>query len=80
MFAIMVERGVTHAAMEVSSHALACTGWTAPASRSAGSPISPRTHLDFHGDMATYFGVKAMLFDGRAATEVVNATTTGAGG
>ena len=73
MFAIMVERGVTHAAMEVSSHALALHRVDGTRFAVGGFTNLSQDHLDFHGDMATYFGVKAMLFDGRAATEVVNA-------
>ena len=73
MFAIMIERGVTHAAMEVSSHALALHRVDGTRFAVGGFTNLSQDHLDFHGDMATYFGVKAMLFDGRAATEVVNA-------
>jgi UDP-N-acetylmuramoyl-L-alanyl-D-glutamate--2,6-diaminopimelate ligase len=73
MFAIMVERGVTHAAMEVSSHALALHRVDGTRFAVGAFTNLSQDHLDFHGDMATYFGVKATLFDGRAATEVVNA-------
>ncbi|GAA4026132.1 UDP-N-acetylmuramoyl-L-alanyl-D-glutamate--2,6-diaminopimelate ligase [Allokutzneria multivorans] len=71
LFAVMVERGVTHVAMEVSSHALAL-------GRAAGTRFAvgaftnlSQDHLDFHADMEDYFQAKAALFDGRADVEVV---------
>ncbi len=71
LLAVMVERGVTHLPMEVSSHALALgrvggTGFTV----GAFSNLS-QDHLDFHSGMEDYFAAKALLFDGRAAREVV---------
>jgi UDP-N-acetylmuramoyl-L-alanyl-D-glutamate--2,6-diaminopimelate ligase len=71
LLAVMVERGVTHLAMEVSSHALALgrVGGTA-FTVGAFSNLS-QDHLDFHTDMEDYFAAKALLFDGRAAHEVV---------
>jgi UDP-N-acetylmuramoyl-L-alanyl-D-glutamate--2,6-diaminopimelate ligase len=72
LFAIMLERGVGDAVMEVSSHSLALH-------RVAGTRFAvgaftnlSQDHLDFHHDMADYFAAKAMLFDGRARIEVVN--------
>ncbi len=61
-FAVMRERGVTAAAVEVSSHALAF-------GRAAGTVydvavftnLSPE-HLDFHRDLEDYFAAKARLF------------------
>ncbi|HET8643535.1 MAG TPA: UDP-N-acetylmuramoyl-L-alanyl-D-glutamate--2,6-diaminopimelate ligase [Pseudonocardiaceae bacterium] len=71
LLALMVERGVTHVAMEVSSHALA-QGRVDGTRFAVGAftNLSPE-HLDFHPDMEAYFAAKAMLFDGRAAAEVV---------
>lgn len=71
LLAVMVERGVTHLPMEVSSHALALgrvggTGFAV----GAFSNLS-QDHLDFHAGMEDYFAAKALLFDGRAAREVV---------
>ncbi|MGH3858307.1 UDP-N-acetylmuramoyl-L-alanyl-D-glutamate--2,6-diaminopimelate ligase [Actinokineospora sp.] len=71
LLAVMVERGVTHVPMEVSSHALAL-------GRAAGTKFAvgaftnlSQDHLDFHPDMEDYFQTKALLFDGRSAREVV---------
>jgi UDP-N-acetylmuramoyl-L-alanyl-D-glutamate--2,6-diaminopimelate ligase len=71
LFALMVEQGVTHVPMEVSSHALEL-------GRAAGTRFAvgaftnlSQDHLDFHPTMEDYFAAKAKLFDGRSATEVV---------
>jgi UDP-N-acetylmuramoyl-L-alanyl-D-glutamate--2,6-diaminopimelate ligase len=73
LFAIAVERGVSAAVMEVSSHALtygrvngvrfAVGGWT----------NFGLDHLDFHTDVDDYFAAKAKLFDGRCQVEILNA-------
>jgi len=73
MFAIMAERGVTHAAMEVSSHALALHRVDGTRFAVGAFTNLSQDHLDFHHDMAGYFAAKELLFDGRAGTEVVNA-------
>lgn len=60
--ALMVERGITHVFMEVSSHALELH-------RVAGLNFDvaiftnlTQDHLDFHGSMENYFAAKATLF------------------
>jgi UDP-N-acetylmuramoyl-L-alanyl-D-glutamate--2,6-diaminopimelate ligase len=71
LFAVMVERGVTHVPMEVSSHALAL-GRVSGTRFSVGAFTNlSQDHLDFHPDMEDYFETKALLFDGRSTTEVV---------
>ena len=62
LLATMNERHISHVSMEVSSHAL-------EARRVAGTKFSivgftnlTQDHLDFHGDMASYFAAKAKLF------------------
>ncbi len=71
LFAVMVERGVTHVPMEVSSHALALG--RANGTRFAVGAFTnlSQDHLDFHRDMEDYFQAKALLFDGRSTAEVV---------
>jgi UDP-N-acetylmuramoyl-L-alanyl-D-glutamate--2,6-diaminopimelate ligase len=73
LFAIMLERGVSHAAMEVSSHALALHRVDGTRFAVGAFTNLSQDHLDFHHDMADYFAAKATLFDGRARAEVVNA-------
>lgn len=65
LLAVMVESGVAAVAMEVSSHALAL-------GRSDGLVLDVAVftnlgsdHLDFHGDVETYFRTKAALFTPR---------------
>jgi UDP-N-acetylmuramoyl-L-alanyl-D-glutamate--2,6-diaminopimelate ligase len=71
LLAVMVERGVTHVAMEVSSHALVL-GRVAGIRFEVGAFTNlSQDHLDFHPDMEDYFAAKARLFDGRSRTEVV---------
>ena len=71
LLAVMAERGVTHAAMEVSSHALVLDRVAGTRfAVGAFTNLSPE-HLDFHADMEDYFAAKSRLFDGRAAAEVV---------
>ena len=62
LLATMSERHISHVLMEVSSHAL-------EAKRVAGNKFAvvgftnlTQDHLDFHGDMASYFAAKSKLF------------------
>lgn len=71
LLALMVERGVTHVPMEVSSHALAFGRVTGTSFAVGAFTNLSQDHLDFHAGMEDYFEAKARLFDGRAATEVV---------
>jgi len=71
LLAVMVERGVSHVAMEVSSHALALGRADGTAFAVAAFTNLSQDHLDFHVDLEDYFAAKVRLFDGRAATEVV---------
>jgi UDP-N-acetylmuramoyl-L-alanyl-D-glutamate--2,6-diaminopimelate ligase len=71
LLAVMVERGVTHVPMEVSSHALAL-GRVSGTRYAVGAFTNlSQDHLDFHKDMEDYFAAKSLLFDGRSTTEVV---------
>lgn len=72
LFALMVERGATACSMEVSSHALALHRVEGVEFDVVGFTNLQRDHLDFHGDMDTYFRDKARLFEpGRARRGVV---------
>ncbi|MGH3948036.1 MAG: UDP-N-acetylmuramoyl-L-alanyl-D-glutamate--2,6-diaminopimelate ligase [Pseudonocardiaceae bacterium] len=71
LFAVMVEQGVTHVPMEVSSHALSLGRVNGTRFAVGAFTNLSQDHLDFHRDMAEYFEAKAMLFDGRSTTEVV---------
>ncbi|MGH4027091.1 MAG: UDP-N-acetylmuramoyl-L-alanyl-D-glutamate--2,6-diaminopimelate ligase [Pseudonocardiaceae bacterium] len=71
LLGLMVERGVTHLPMEVSSHALALDRVTGTSFAVGAFTNLSQDHLDFHADLEEYFNAKALLFDGRAAAEVV---------
>ncbi|MEU4403287.1 UDP-N-acetylmuramoyl-L-alanyl-D-glutamate--2,6-diaminopimelate ligase [Streptosporangium sp. NPDC023963] len=62
LFALMRERGVTAAAMEVSSHALALGRVDAVSYDVALFTNLSQDHLDFHRDLDDYFATKARLF------------------
>ena len=62
MFAVMVERGVTAAAMEVSSHSLALGRVAGTSFDVAVFTNLSQDHLDFHADLEDYFRAKASLF------------------
>ncbi len=62
MLAVMAERGVTAAAMEVSSHALALGRVAGTCYDVAIFTNLSQDHLDFHADMNDYFAAKARLF------------------
>ena len=71
LLATMAESGVAAVVMEVSSHALVQGRVGGVPFAAAGFTNLGRDHLDFHGDLEEYFRAKALLFDGRAAVEVV---------
>ncbi|GGS53986.1 UDP-N-acetylmuramoyl-L-alanyl-D-glutamate--2,6-diaminopimelate ligase [Planobispora rosea] len=62
LFALMRERGVTAAAMEVSSHALALGRVDSVFYDVALFTNLSQDHLDFHKDLDDYFATKARLF------------------
>ncbi len=73
LFATMAERGVTAAAMEVSSHALALGRVSGTSYAVAIFTNLSQDHLDFHGNLDAYFAAKATLFTpGYARMGVVN--------
>lgn len=62
LLAEMADAGIDVAAIEVSSHALSLHRVDAVRFRVAGFTNLMQDHLDFHGDMESYFAVKASLF------------------
>lgn len=73
LLAAMRDQGVQTVMMEVSSHAIALHRSDAITFTVVGFTNLSRDHLDFHGDMETYFSVKASLFRREiAAAAVVN--------
>jgi UDP-N-acetylmuramoyl-L-alanyl-D-glutamate--2,6-diaminopimelate ligase len=73
LFAVMAERGVTAAAMEVSSHSLALGRVAGTRYDVAVFTNLSQDHLDFHAGFEDYFRAKAQLFTPRyAGVGVVN--------
>jgi UDP-N-acetylmuramoyl-L-alanyl-D-glutamate--2,6-diaminopimelate ligase len=72
LLAGMAESGVESVVMEVSSHALVLGRVGGVPFAAAGFTNLSQDHLDFHRDLEDYFQAKALLFDGRAAVEVVD--------
>ncbi|HEX5190897.1 MAG TPA: Mur ligase family protein, partial [Streptosporangiaceae bacterium] len=70
-FAVMAERKVTAAVMEVSSHALAFGRVAGTSFEVAVFTNLSQDHLDFHQDMDSYFAAKAELFTPRYARSAV---------
>jgi UDP-N-acetylmuramoyl-L-alanyl-D-glutamate--2,6-diaminopimelate ligase len=62
LFAVMAERGVTAAAMEVSSHALALGRVAGTSYDVAIFTNLSQDHLDFHAGLEDYYAAKAALF------------------
>lgn len=72
-FVACLAEGRQAVAMEVSSHALALHRVDGTHFAVAVFTNLSQDHLDFHGDMASYFAAKARLFEpGRSARGVVN--------
>lgn len=73
LLAVMAERRVSAAAMEVSSHALALGRVAGTSFEVAVFTNLSQDHLDFHADMESYFAAKAELFTSRyARSGVIN--------
>ncbi|WKD60780.1 UDP-N-acetylmuramoyl-L-alanyl-D-glutamate--2,6-diaminopimelate ligase [Corynebacterium ciconiae DSM 44920] len=63
LFATMVDEGVSHVIMEVSSHALVLGRVAGTHFAVAGFSNLSQDHLDFHPTMEDYFEAKALFFD-----------------
>ncbi len=74
LFSEMRDGGVTHAVMEVSSHALAMDRVLPGDFDYAVFTNLSQDHLDFHTDMVDYFRAKSKLFTGlkKGAEAVIN--------
>ena len=59
----IADAGITHAAMEASSHGLAQRRIDGVRLRAAGFTNLSQDHLDYHADFEEYFAAKAGLFD-----------------
>ena len=64
LFAAMVEKGCTHAVMEVSSHSLHQDRVYGLEFAAAIFTNLTQDHLDYHGTMENYLQAKKILFDG----------------
>lgn len=64
LFDELEKAGGTHVTMEVSSHALALRRVYGLRFHTAVFTNLTRDHLDFHGDMESYFAAKQLLFEG----------------
>lgn len=62
LLAVMGERHLSHVSMEVSSHALEARRVAGTKFAVVGFTNLTQDHLDFHGDMASYFAAKSKLF------------------
>ena len=75
LLADLADKGVTHAAMEASSHGLDQRRLDGVALAAAGFTNLTRDHLDYHADFEAYFAAKLGLFERvlpRQGTAVVN--------
>ena len=76
LMARMVDEGVTHLALEASSHGIDQRRLDGVKLAAAGFLNLTQDHLDYHGDMAAYLAAKLRLFETllpRGAAAVLNA-------
>ncbi|HET8970973.1 MAG TPA: UDP-N-acetylmuramoyl-L-alanyl-D-glutamate--2,6-diaminopimelate ligase [Candidatus Nanopelagicales bacterium] len=71
LLAVLAEQGADSVVMEVSSHALALGRVEGLVFDVAAFTNFGSDHLDFHGDVASYFAAKAALFTARHARRAV---------
>ena len=78
----LMEKGVTHLAVEASSHGLDQRRLDGLTLTAAAFTNLTQDHLDYHGDMDVYAAAKLRLFEAllpRSATAVLNADADGFG-
>jgi UDP-N-acetylmuramoyl-L-alanyl-D-glutamate--2,6-diaminopimelate ligase len=83
LMAQAAERGVTHMALEASSHGIDQRRLDGVTLTAAAFLNLTQDHLDYHGDMASYGRAKLRLFDTllpRGGTAVLNADSDGFNG
>jgi UDP-N-acetylmuramoyl-L-alanyl-D-glutamate--2,6-diaminopimelate ligase len=68
----MVDAGVKRAVMEVSSHAVAQQRVAAVSYAARTFTNLTQDHLDYHGDMESYFTAKRSFFAGEGAPAIIN--------
>lgn len=76
--AALRDKGIEHLVLEASSHGLAQHRLDGVDIRAAAFTNLSRDHLDYHGDMESYFRAKRRLFDeimGPGGSAVLNADT-----
>lgn len=76
LLADLADRGVTHLALEASSHGVDQRRLDGVVLTAAGFTNLTQDHLDYHGDMESYRAAKLRLFEAllpRGATAVLNA-------
>ena len=76
LLSALAEGGVTHLALEASSHGIDQRRLDGVSLSAAGFTNLTQDHLDYHGDMASYRAAKLRLFDTllpRGRTAVLNA-------
>ena len=69
--AMMVQKNVSHLAMEVSSHALELGRVNGAHFQIGAFSNLTQDHLDFHGNMESYYLAKAKLFDQKLSNKMV---------
>lgn len=77
LLARMVEASVKFVAIEVSSHSLAQSRLAGLEFKAAAFTQLGRDHLDFHGDLESYFQSKALLFRQHLAKDAVSIINIG---
>ena len=79
LLASLHDAGITHVALEASSHGLAQRRLSGTTPVAAAFTNLTHDHLDYHGSMASYFDAKALLFESVLAQDGVAVVWTDSG-